>query len=76
MSISGYKCDLSAHIHFFHTYPLLASQEWESFGLFCAAQTLKKNKSKKQEYLDQNEVVACGIFSRTHPDHLCGQRRL
>lgn len=64
MSISGYKCDLSVHIHFSNIYPLLASQERESFGLFCAAQTLKrKNKKKKHEYLDQNEVVARGIIS-------------
>lgn len=47
MSISGYKCDLSVHIHFSHIYPLLASQEWESFGLFCAAQTLKRKKKRE-----------------------------
>lgn len=34
MSISGSKCDLSVHIRFSHIYPLLASQEWECFGLF------------------------------------------
>lgn len=64
MSISGYQCDLSGHIHFSHIYSLLASQEWESFGLFCAAQTLKRKNKEKH---DQNEVVACGIFSSPGP---------
>lgn len=49
MGISGYKCDLSGHIHFSHIYPLLASQKWESFGLFCAAQTLKRKNKKKHD---------------------------
>lgn len=47
MSISGYKCDLSVHIHLSHIYPPLASQEWEFFGLFCAAQTFKRKQKEK-----------------------------
>lgn len=66
MSISGYKCDLSVYIYFFHVYQLLRSPEGEFMGVSVLLKTLKRSKKKKKksqhphEHRNQNEVTFSG----------------